>query len=285
MDARGLYENRRHGTPDFPVGVYRIDREAGETVLDNHWHAEAEFLALEKGTAVFQIGLATYEVHAGEALYIPGGELHGSYAAANAPCAYSALVFDLDWLAYGQDAAAIRWLQPLRRGEIAFPRHLSRSCPVGPEIYRIVTSLTAPERTDRAGWALRIKGGLYTAFAELADAGLNVTEKPETRTPGSLLQVLTYMEKHYDRRLTIKELAGIARMSEGHFSRLFKCYVRKTPIEYLNGLRLRLAAEKLREPGVSVAEAAISCGFDNFSYFSKLFRSRYRCTPSDYRKT
>ncbi len=293
---RNLQEDRKHGQPDFPVGLYRMAMDAGDPVLDMHWHAEYEFLAMQQGRAIFQVGLATYEVREGEVLFVPGGELHGGYEPderedRDCPRAYSALVFDLDWLANRsgrQDKPAAELLLPLQRGEVALPHHLRRDHPAAAVIYRLVASLTALETIDSPGKALRLKGGLLTAFAEYADAGLVIEQNPwngsRTETPERLIHVLTHIEAEYDRKLTIKEMAQVAGLSEGHFSRLFKLYLRKTPVEYLNGFRLQRAADLLRKPDVTVAEAAMACGFENFSYFSKMFRSRFRCSPSEYRK-
>ena len=296
MNLRSLQEDRRHGRHDLPVGLYRMAPRTGEPVLEMHWHAEYEFLAIERGKAIFQVGLSTYEVRAGEVLFIPGGELHGGFAADNGPggaaasCAYSALVFDLDWLAArsGQDRPAAEWLLPLQRGEISLQRRLTREHSAAATIYNHVTALTAMETSDTPGKALRIKGGLLTLLAEYADAGLAVRQDPwngpRTETPQRLIRVLAYMESHYDRKLAIAELADVAGMSEGHFSRLFKRYLRQPPLSYLNEFRLRRAAELLRKPDGTVAEAAMACGFDNFSYFSKQFRLRFHCSPAQYRK-
>lgn len=77
MDQRHLRENRRHGTPQFPLATYLQQQETNETILDNHWHDEAEFLWMLSGHAVFQIGLSTFELKAGEGIFIPCGEVHG----------------------------------------------------------------------------------------------------------------------------------------------------------------------------------------------------------------
>ncbi|WP_219642794.1 AraC family transcriptional regulator [Cohnella sp. CFH 77786] len=289
MDKRGLLEERRHGSLDFPVGFYRTEREAGEPILDSHWHAETEFLAVESGQAIFQIGLSSFEVRAGEALFIPGGELHGGYALHASACTYSALVFDLDWLMGGQDGVTTRFLKPLQRGELTLPLHWNQETQGGQAAYaRIMTLIMEENNLDDPARELRVKGHLLLLFADFLGAGMVVRRDPweasESGTPERIKQVITHMERHFGRKLAIGELAAIAGMSEGHFSRTFKTYVRKTPMEYLNAIRLRYAAEKLRQPGVTVAEAAMESGFDNFSYFSKMFRFVYRCTPSEYRK-
>lgn len=290
-DLRGLQEDRRHGDADLPVGLYRMAPGPGDPVLDMHWHDEYEFLILERGKANFQIGLTTYEASEGEVLFIPGGELHGGYWPEETPhaCAYSAIVFDLDWLAGrgGRDRIAESWLTPLRRGELSLPHRLGREHPAAGPIYDAAMEVAALESAGSPGKPLRIAGRLLELLAEYVDAGLAVRQDPwnaaRTETPERLIRVLAVMEAEIGRKWSIAQLARAAGMSEGHFSRLFKLYLRQTPIVYLNGLRLRRAAELLRQPDVSVSEAAMSCGFDNFSYFSKMFRARYGCTPSEYR--
>lgn len=112
MDLRLLKEDRRHGTPQFPFAAYMMECPAGTTVLDNHWHDEVEFLWVVEGQATFQIGLTNYELKSGEAMFVPGGEVHGGFSSDGSSCSYRAAVFQLDWLG---------------EVEIAFPLHISNS--------------------------------------------------------------------------------------------------------------------------------------------------------------
>ncbi|MFC4809881.1 AraC family transcriptional regulator [Paenibacillus sp. GCM10023250] len=287
MDMRHLREDRRHGSPGVPVGVYRMARAAGEPILDAHWHEEAEFLAVESGEAVFQIGLTAYHATAGDVLYIPGGELHGGYARGGAACSYGAIVFRPDWLASPGDAAAQRLLEPIRGGR-GVPVPFAGAVPgLAPALFRHLVPLLDLEDADDPAKALRLKGGLYQLFAEYVSRGA-FAEGPsrsplDAQTQERLKAVLTYVDAHYARKLTVRELAAEAGMSEGHFSRVFKSFMRQTPVEYVNALRIRIAASLLEDRNLSVSEAALEVGFDNFSYFCNRFRAVFRCTPSEYR--
>ena len=55
-------------------------------------------------------------------------------------------------------------------------------------------------------------------------------------------------------------------------------------VEYLNSYRLFQASVMLLSGADSVTAVAQSCGFDNLSYFNRLFRKKYGCTPGEYRK-
>lgn len=289
MDNKWLKENRQHGAPGFPIGFYQQERTAATGILDFHWHEEFEFLRVTSGRAAFQIGLSAYEVSAGEALFIPGGLLHGGYPLEGSDCAYEALVFDLGWLDGGAaDIASARYLRPLQRGQSSLPPHWKPDTDWGKNAIAALEKIQQLERSEDPARELRVKVGLLALFADLISTGQWQARSPaddgDSHAAERLKQVLTYMEAHFARKLSLRELAGVAGMSEGHFSRLFKAYMRKTPIEYINHYRIRYAAGRLAASDLSISEAALEAGFDNFSYFIKLFRGVYGCTPKAFRK-
>ena len=58
----------------------------------------------------------------------------------------------------------------------------------------------------------------------------------------------------------------------------------KTPLEYLTGIRLDNAKNKLQYSKDSIFEIAITSGFDNTAYFSNVFRKHIRVSPTQFRK-
>lgn len=288
MDLRHLRENRSHGTKNFPVGVYIMERQSGHSILENHWHEEAEFLLIDEGQALFRIGSAEVELHAGEAVFVPGGEMHGAYELNGAECSYKAIVFDVDWLIDARDAIASRFLQPIRRGRIALQVPFTHRTAGGGKILDRLESLFALDTAEDPAKEARFKGELILLLADLWTSGewseREADNLADLRTVERLKEALAYIESHLSHKLTVRELAGVAGMSEGHFSRTFKTYMRKTPIDYVNHLRLRHAALRLAESDANVGEAALEAGFDNFSYFSKMFRALFQCSPSEYRR-
>ncbi|RKP57145.1 AraC family transcriptional regulator [Cohnella endophytica] len=288
MDQRHLRENRRHGTPQFPLAVYEMDCKPNETILDNHWHDEAEFLWVTSGKAVFQIGLTTFALQAGEGIFIPCGEVHGGYSIDENHCSFKAVVFHMSWLAESKDAIATRFFQPLQRREAAIPPKYDSGSQWGismllhlNEIYRLVESGDAAKE-------LRTKSELYLLFADLITNGVWTRRDPatpvDTQTTDRLKSVVNYIENYCGQPLNIPQLASLAGMSAGHFGRAFKAFMRKAPMDYVNHYRIRQAAFLLQNSDLSVAEAAMEVGIDNFSYFSKRFKSVYDCTPSQFRK-
>ncbi|WP_158629944.1 AraC family transcriptional regulator [Cohnella sp. AR92] len=289
MDLRHLRENRSHGTPGFPVGIYHMQQEAGQPILESHWHDEVEFLFVEAGQAVFRVGYDEFELHAGDTVFIGGGELHGAFPLNGSGCSYSAVVFDLNWLIDPKDGISANFLQPLNRGRLALISPATSSAEWGGRILRLLRAIAEMETSSDPAKEIKVKGMLYLILAEYWSAGEwtagSRADGQDARTIERLKGAMAHIERNFNRRLPVGELAKIAGMSDGHFSRVFKEFMRKTPVEYMNHYRLRQAALLLGDSALSVGEVALEAGFDNFSYFSKMFKSLYRCSPSDYRRS
>lgn len=86
-------------------------------------------------------------------------------------------------------------------------------------------------------------------------------------------------------KITVRDLAKIACMSQTHFTRVFKKELGKTPIEYLNRIRMERVKKLLMAGDKSITEIALECGFGSAAYLSASFRKTYKLSPADYLKT
>jgi AraC family transcriptional regulator len=108
--------------------------------------------------------------------------------------------------------------------------------------------------------------------------------KPGNGLPRARLnRVVEYVEANFHREIALTALADTAGMSPHYFSELFKRSVHSSPYQYVLRRRIEHGRELLREPGVSVLEAAVRCGFSDQSHFTKLFRRIVGVTPTAYR--
>jgi AraC family transcriptional regulator len=108
--------------------------------------------------------------------------------------------------------------------------------------------------------------------------------KPRNGLPRVRLnRVMEYIEANLDREIALTALAKIAGISPHYFSELFKQSVRVSPHQYVLQRRIDRARKLLNNPGVTVLEASVRCGFSDQSHFTKIFRRIVGVTPTGYR--
>lgn len=86
------------------------------------------------------------------------------------------------------------------------------------------------------------------------------------------------------RRWTLVELAGLAGMSRTSFAERFRDVVGQTPLDYLTGWRMRLAADRLHRSGDSAAAIGFSVDYESEAAFSTAFRRVMGRTPMQHRR-
>jgi AraC-like DNA-binding protein len=95
--------------------------------------------------------------------------------------------------------------------------------------------------------------------------------------------VIQYAMNHYDRTITLEDVAAQIHMVPGSFCRFFKKRTGKTFIRFLNEVRIREACQLLtNHPDQPIAEVAFQCGFKNVSSFNRVFRQVQGQSPSGY---
>lgn len=96
-------------------------------------------------------------------------------------------------------------------------------------------------------------------------------------------QVKVYIRTHLQDELKLDTLAGLVSITQDYLSRLFKKEEGISINEYIVEERMLLAQELLKSPALSISRVAYECGYDNYSYFTKVFKKKFGETPREYR--
>ena len=100
-----------------------------------------------------------------------------------------------------------------------------------------------------------------------------------------LAPVINYISEHYCEKIYIDDLADMINVSPDYFTKMFKDSIGRTPIEYINGLRVNRAMLLLFNTKNSMADIADEIGFCNSNYFHKIFKQYMNQSPLAYRKS
>jgi transcriptional regulator GlxA family with amidase domain len=102
--------------------------------------------------------------------------------------------------------------------------------------------------------------------------------------PWQILRISSFMASNLARNLSGQELAGVVRLSPGHFCRAFKVSFGVPPHTYLRNHRLAAAQGLMMTTDDSLAEIAIECGFTDQSHLCHLFRRSVGLSPAAWRR-
>ncbi|MCX7711431.1 MAG: AraC family transcriptional regulator [Clostridia bacterium] len=101
---------------------------------------------------------------------------------------------------------------------------------------------------------------------------------------GLKIDLKRYMEENFDKALHLDEFARNTRTSLTTFKRNFKKVFGESPKTWINKKRLEKAVFLLESTDFNVTEICFSIGFENLSYFIKLFKDAYGISPGQYKE-
>ncbi len=289
MQARripDLKEGRRHGEENFPIMAYRLSRQDSFSVLDCHWHDEMEFFRVMDGSVSVLCGAEPMEGRAGDIFFFNSGELHAAVPESGQTLDFEAVVFGADLLcAPMKDSVREKYIAPILAGTLSTPRRIPFGTPENLTISEALDAVLPLIYSRPPFYELSVKSRMLAAFVSMLEySGAPRRTARSPSTAAGIKTAIGYIQENFRSPISTEELARLAGMSQGHFCRVFKQYTLRTPVEFINNIRLSHAAQLLRDPGLRVLDAALDSGFNSVSYFIEVFREAFGTTPSKYRK-
>ena len=96
-------------------------------------------------------------------------------------------------------------------------------------------------------------------------------------------RIIHYIHEHLSKKITLDDISQFSFFSPSHCSLIFKKETGKPIINYIIDEKIKLAKKFIIE-GISLKETALRVGFDDYNYFSRLFKKRENLTPLQYKQ-
>lgn len=96
--------------------------------------------------------------------------------------------------------------------------------------------------------------------------------------------MLNYINTHFSEKLTLKQLAAIFDMNPNYCCALFSKYLNRTFSSYLTEIRINEAKTLLQTTNYPLEKIASLVGYNDYFYFSKVFKKECSYSPREYRK-
>ncbi len=130
----------------------------------------------------------------------------------------------------------------------------------------VLTARSARHRTEKALFIEYSGGAAADQYAGYVDGAVRL------------------LKEHYILGISIDEASSRLGISSGHLSRLFKQKTGYTFVDYLMHIRVKKAAELLRDRNIKVYEVADMVGYADARYFAQVFRKITGLTPSEFKE-
>lgn len=288
LEYENYEEKKSHGRNNFPYVTYICSIPIDFTCVPNHWHNEFEIIYIKNGNGLITIDLDYFEVKANDIILILPGQLHSIEQDGVNTMEYENMIFSTDLLVSKQDDVCNnQYFKPMNKRLIQLPSILNKeNCEYYDKIAKCLDDIDEIRKTFPKAYELAIKGYLFQFFSYIF-GNISKVVTPSAKKIKSLDKlklIIKYVENNYANAITIEEMAELCNFSQSHFMKFFKSNMDVSFIEYLNNYRLTIASRLLISSSSSILAIALESGFDNLSYFNRLFKKKFDMTPSNFRK-
>ena len=286
-EYKDFKESKKHSSTLFPFNIYLCSIPLDFSDVPIHWHNDMEIIYIKKGCGTVFLDFESHYVEAGDIIIVLPGQTHGISQLESYAMEYENIIFNVDMLLSKQsDGLDTSYFLPLLSGNLIFNHIVTTD-----ESYYLSIA-SALDRVDRLcahgfpnGYELAIKGYMFEFFFEL----YTIANKEDFVSVNShknldkIKDIIRYIEENYRKSISIDEIAAVCNFSSSHFMKYFKKVMGRSFVDYLNDYRLSMASRLLLSSTDSILEIATDCGYENLSYFNRLFKKKYGITPSAYR--
>ena len=111
-----------------------------------------------------------------------------------------------------------------------------------------------------------------------------ITEETKSGSDSAVSPGIKYIENNFNAQISIGTLAKLCAMSEASFRRLFKKETGKSPVKYINSLKIAKSKELLKSSEITIDNITDFLSFYDKAYFCKVFKNAVGVSPSEYRR-
>lgn len=273
-------------TEDFPyIATCAQMCHYQDSSIPWHWHRTVELFYIQSGTLEYTTPKGKWTFPAGSGGMVNSNVLHSTNFQHTKNSTVQLLhLFDPAFLAGGHGSRMeTKYILPLTTAPGV---ELIPLFPEDPEqadmLHKIREAFELSEQ--EWGYELKLREMLSRIWLKLFDLARPGMQQGGKNSDDKIKALMVYIHEHYQDPIRVEELAESVHISKRACFRLFQDNLHTTPVEYIRSYRLQTACQMLVNTTDSVTQIAYRCGLGSSSYFGKVFREAYHCTPMEYRR-
>ena len=276
----------KHEDTKFPFSMYKASGDG--RIINTRSHATSmEIVEVTSGAVTVQIGTELIAAAEGDFLYIPP-TMAFRVDAASEYANVRGMLFDMSIIEenlenFDSEVFYMFYVQSRNKITVFGNEH-----PIHSTLKRFMQESYDEYTEKEVCYKLPIRANIYqmmTALLRYYCGSKNELDRMIYHNVLRLRPVISYIDEHFREKIYIEELSAMINVSPDYFTKMFKESIGKTPIDYINGMRVNSAMDLLCTTDMSMTEIADSIGFCNPNYFHKIFKQYMMTSPLAYKKS
>ncbi len=246
-----------------------------------HTHQGIELYYLVSGTKIFYVNGNTYTLKAGDVMLIPSMLPHRSQWGKEALPSRIVTLFSNDFVLPAIEYSGSTNIASLLSDE---EKLLSLSAAGRSQFEILLRSLNDELTQVKEEGMCLVRMYLLQLFICLIRNGTRANSPRKKKSSCYIQAIANYIDENYDSPLTLESLAALFYMNPSAMSRSFKSVIGLTVVGYINQKRIERAKDLLEAGKLSVATISEKLGYNDPSYFERVFKRNTNLTPTEYKK-
>jgi AraC-like DNA-binding protein len=258
--------------------------------ISPNYHDYFEIFIVYEGAGAFKVNKRIYEFNSGDIFLIGSSEVHNCLRC-DANTKTIEFCFLPEVINYpGSNQEDFIYLKPFCNHDDEFEHRICFENIDAAAIIKHVESLYRELLNRNTFYHLAVKNQLrdllliFARYYEQSNKTLYEYEDKLSKLK-RLRSVVEFIRSNYQEHLSLSTVADTAFMSREHFCRLFKQATGLTFTKYLSSFRIEKAKYLIVQNVMPITNVAYEVGFENYSYFYKVFERLVNMSPTEFRNT
>lgn len=275
----------------YPFFIQKYTIRPGE-VVPTHAHEFFELVFVESGSAEHVMDQISYELHTGDVFVIEPSVYHEYTASDSQETTVYNVLFHLDFIRSDLQSLLevssfvhLFYLTPFLRHTSNFVPYLSLSVEELTLLTQYLDLLLRESREQESGYELASKTLLINTLIFLSrccEKQPKIAEAIQKPDP-TMEMILAFIRDNYQHPLNVKHISTSFGMSVTSLTTKFKQHTGMTVLEYKHQMQINEACHRLTNTDDTILNIAHTVGFDDLSFFYRVFRRMKGMTPAHYR--
>lgn len=289
MNRKEIYNEIHFKNQDLFPFYTKSFKRGGASILNNHYHEEFEIVYFRKGKALYEIDFLPYIIEQESILIIPKNAVHSAKSVDYTMCEGDVFIFN-DLLL--EDSLKSFYINnhtiPLINGDMIFKViDVNTDKKLFSKLKNLLITIKTQNNEKKLAYELLIKGLILEFFGLILQSEYSIVRnlnKNDLEKTEKMKKVYQYIHENFKKEISLNEAAKLVSLNNTYFSRYFKEYSGQTFNDYVNTYRITHATHLLFNNKTNITDICFESGFQDLSYFIKVFKKKMGKTPFKYRK-